>query len=154
MVDTDNKLPELDVGHLSSQLSSCTVGREIHLFKTLDSTMDEAKRMAEDGALEGAVVIAEEQTVGRGRFKRSWISEPGKDLLFSVVFRPDAAGAPYINMAAALSVCSTVGGATGLGYCNKVAQRRETGRAQGFGDSCREHGVTREYRVHRSRRGS
>ena len=76
--------------------------------------MDEAKRMAENGASEGAVVIAEEQTLGRGRFDRSWVSEPGKDLLFSVVFRPDAAQAPYINMAAALSVCSTVGQATGL----------------------------------------
>ena len=114
MVDADNKLPELDVDRLSSQLSGCTVGREIHLFQTLKSTMDEAKRMAEDGALEGTVVIAEEQTVGRGRFDRSWVSEPGKDLLFSVVFRPDATQAPYINMAAALSVCSTVGQATGL----------------------------------------
>ena len=38
----------------------------------------------------------------------------GKDLLFSVVFRPEAAQAPYINMAAALTVCSTVGHATGL----------------------------------------
>ena len=114
MVDADDKLPELDVNRLSSQLSGCAVGCEIHLFKTLRSTMDEAKRMAENGASEGAVVIAEEQTAGRGRFDRSWVSEPGKDLLFSVVFRPDAAQAPYINMAAALSVCSTVGQATGL----------------------------------------
>ena len=114
MVDADNKLPELDGDRLSSQLRGCTVGREIHLFKTLRSTMDEAKRLAEDGSLEGAVVIAEEQTAGRGRFERSWMSEPGKDLLFSVVFRPDAAQAPYINMAAALTVCKTVGEETGL----------------------------------------
>ena len=114
MVDADNKLSELDVDRLSSQLSGCTVGREIHLLKTLESTMDEAKRLAENGVSEGTVVIAEEQTVGRGRFDRSWVSEPGKDLLLSVAFRPDAAQAPYINMAAALSVCSTVGQATGL----------------------------------------
>ena len=114
MVDADNKLPELDVDRLSSQLSGCTLGCEIHLFKTFESTMDEARRMAEDGVSEGTVVIAEEQTAGRGRFDRSWMSEPGKDLLFSVVFRPDAAQVPYINMAAALSICSTVGQATGL----------------------------------------
>jgi len=114
MVDADNNRRELDVDRLSSQLSGCIVGREIHFFKALGSTMDEAKRMAEDRASEGAVVIAEEQTTGRGRFDRSWVSEPGKDLLFSVVFRPDAVQAPYINMAAALSVCSTVGQATGL----------------------------------------
>ena len=114
MVDADDKLPELDLDRLSSQLGGWAVGREIHLFKTLESTMDEAKRMAEGGAPEGAVVIAEEQTAGRGRFDRSWMSEPGKDLLFSVVFRPDAAQAPHVNMAAALSVCSAVGHATGL----------------------------------------
>ena len=114
MVDADNKLPELDVDRLSCQLSGCTVGREIHLFKTLKSTMDEAKRMAENGVSEGAVVIAEKQTVGRGRFNRSWVSVLGKDLLFSVVFRPDGAQASYINMAAALSVCSTVDQTTGL----------------------------------------
>ena len=114
MVDADNTLPELDVDRLSSQLSGCAVGREIHLFKTLESTMDEAKRMAEGGAPEGTVVIAEEQKAGRGRFDRSWVSDPGKDLLFSVVFRPDAAQAPHVNMAAALSVCSTVSNATGL----------------------------------------
>ena len=114
MVDADNKLPELDVDRLSSQLSGCTVGREIYLHETLKSTMDEVKRLAENGVSEGTVVIAEEQTVGRGRFDRSWVSEPGKDLLFSVVFRPDVAQAPYINMAAALSICSTVGQATGL----------------------------------------
>ena len=90
------------------------IGRDIHLFQTLESTMDEAKRLAEGGAAEGTVVIAEEQTAGRGRFDRSWMSEPGNDLLFSVVFRPDAAQAPYINMAAALSVRSAVSEMTGL----------------------------------------
>ena len=84
------------------------------MFETLDSTMDDAKRLAEGGAAEGTVVLAEEQTAGRGRFDRSWMSDRGKDLLFSVVFRPDAAHGPYINMAAALSVCLTVGHATGL----------------------------------------
>ena len=76
--------------------------------------MDDAKRLAEGGAAEGTVVIAEEQTAGRGRFDRSWMSAPGEDLLFSVVFRPEVVQAPYINMAAALSVRSTVGHATGL----------------------------------------
>ncbi len=90
------------------------IGRDIHLFQTLESTMDEAKRLAEGGAAEGTVVIAEEQTTGRGRFDRSWMSVPGKDLLFSVVFRPEAAQAPYINMAAALSVRLAVSEMTGL----------------------------------------
>ena len=104
----------LEIKHITSQLAGCIVGRDIYRRESLESTMDEAKRLAENGAPEGAVVIAEEQTAGRGRFDRSWISEPRKDLLFSVVFRPGVVQAPYINMAAALSVRSTVGHATGL----------------------------------------
>ena len=114
MVYPETCLPELDVERLSSKLTCCVVGREIHLYEELESTMDEAKGMAEDGAPEGAVVIAEAQTSGRGRFDRTWISAPGKDLVFSVVFRPDAAQAPYINMAAALSVRTVVADVTGL----------------------------------------
>ena len=107
-------MSDLQIKRITSRLAGCIVGCEVHLFETLESTMDEAKRLAERGAPEGTVVIAEEQTAGRGRFDRSWMSAPGEDLLFSVVFRPGVVQAPYINMAAALSVCSTVGHATGL----------------------------------------
>ena len=107
-------MSELEINRITSQLAGCTVGCDVRLFETLDSTMDDAKRLAEGGAAEGTVVLAEEQTAGRGRFDRSWMSVPGEDLLFSVVFRPDVVQAPYINMAAALSVRSTVGHATGL----------------------------------------
>ena len=107
-------MSDLDLKHVLRGLRNCTVGHDIRLHQTLESTMDEAKNLAERGAPEGTVVIAEEQRAGRGRFERSWVSEPGKDLLFSVVFRPTAAQAPYVNMAAALAVRTTVGEATGL----------------------------------------
>ena len=107
-------MPGLEIKRIASQLAGCIVGQDVHLFDRLESTMAAAKRLAENGAHEGTVVLTDEQTAGRGRFDRSWISEPGKDLLFSVVFRPDVVQAPYINMAAALSVCTVVGEATGL----------------------------------------
>ena len=107
-------MSDLDLKRIERGLHDCALGHDIHLHDTLESTMDEAKRMAERGAPEGTVVIAEEQRTGRGRFERSWVSEPGKDLLFSVVFRPTATQAPYVNMAAALAVWTTVGGETGL----------------------------------------
>lgn len=108
------QMSDLEIKRIASRLVGCTIGHQFHLFETLESTMDKAKKFAEDGAPEGTVVITEEQTAGRGRFDRSWISDSRKDLLFSVVFRPDTVQAPYINMAAALSVCSTVGKSTGL----------------------------------------
>ncbi len=107
-------MSDLDLKRIERGLRDCTVGHDIHLHNTLESTMDEARGLAERGAPEGTVVIAEEQRAGRGRFERSWVSEPGKDLLFSVVFRPTAAQAPYVNMAAALAVWTAVGEATGL----------------------------------------
>ncbi len=107
-------MSDLDLKRIERGLRDCAVGQDIHLHDTLESTMDEAKSLAERGATEGTVVIAEEQRAGRGRFERSWVSEPGKDLLFSVVFRPTAAQAPYVNMAAALAVWTTVGETTGL----------------------------------------
>ena len=107
-------MSHLDLKRIERGLRDCAVGHDIHLHDTLESTMDEAKSLAEHGAAEGTVVIAEEQRAGRGRFERSWVSEPGKDLLFSVVFRPTAAQAPYVNMAAALAVRATVSEHTGL----------------------------------------
>ena len=107
-------MSDLDIKRIKHGLTNCIVGRDIFPYESLASTMDAAKKLAEEGAVEGTVALAEEQTAGRGRFERSWMSAPEKDLLFSVVFRPEATHAPYLNMAAALSVCSTVGHATGL----------------------------------------
>ena len=107
-------MSDLDLKRIERGLNDRTVGHDIHLHETLESTMDEAKSLAEQGAAEGTVVIADQQKAGRGRFDRSWVSEPGKDLLLSVVFRPDAREATYVNMAAALAVRAAVGEATGL----------------------------------------
>ncbi len=63
-------------------------GAKIHFFETIGSTNDEARRLAEAGAVEGTIVAADEQTVGRGRFDRVWEAPPGSGLLLSVIFRP------------------------------------------------------------------
>ncbi len=107
-------MTDLDIERIASGLAGCIIGNNVLLFDTLDSTMNEAKRQAEDGAPEGTLVIADEQSEGRGRFARPWISPPGKDLMFSVVLKPDAAQMPYVNMAAALSICSTVAAVAGI----------------------------------------
>ena len=64
--------------------------RLVRLAET-PSTNDVATRLATDGAAEGTVVIADEQTRGRGRLGRVWHSPPGSGLYMSVVFRPSDA---------------------------------------------------------------
>ncbi len=60
------------------------------------STHDVLRDLAEDGAPEGTVVLAEEQTAGRGRLGRRWLSTPGGSLLLSMLFRPPE---PFLHYA-------------------------------------------------------
>jgi len=57
-------------------LSTNEIGRKLHGYAELESTNDEAHRLAEAGAEHGEVVVAELQTKGRGRRGRSWFSPP------------------------------------------------------------------------------
>lgn len=65
------------------------IGTTIHRFEKVESTNDIAKKLAEEGASEGTVVVASEQTKGRGSRGRVWLSPPGANLLVSVIFRPN-----------------------------------------------------------------
>jgi BirA family biotin operon repressor/biotin-[acetyl-CoA-carboxylase] ligase len=61
------------------------------------STNDDAAHWAQEGAAEGAWVVADEQTAGRGRRGRTWQSPAGAGLYLSLVFRPAAASGPVSN---------------------------------------------------------
>ena len=99
---------DLDIPALEAALAQRIIGRRIHHYDLIGSTMDEARRLASEGAPEGTVVIAEEQTAGRGRFNRAWVSPRGENLSFSVILTPPASRLPYMNMAATLAVARTV----------------------------------------------
>lgn len=58
-------------------------------YDTLESTNTEAARQARLGADEGLCIVADEQTAGRGRYGRTWVSEKGSGLYFSIVLRPE-----------------------------------------------------------------
>ena len=71
------------------ELETSWCGRDLQVEDTVSSTNDTARRRALDGAPEGAVVVAETQTAGRGRRGRAWWQSPrGEDLLFSLILRP------------------------------------------------------------------
>ena len=86
----------------------------IHRFETCSSTNDVAKEMALRGAPEGTVVVADEQTAGRGTKGRSWHSPKGKGLSLSVVLRPASAKLSLLPLAAGLAVREAVERSHGL----------------------------------------
>jgi BirA family biotin operon repressor/biotin-[acetyl-CoA-carboxylase] ligase len=65
-----------------------TIGTKIHRVSTCPSTNDLAKELAREGSAEGTVVVAEEQTGGRGTKGRSWHSPRGRGLYASVILKP------------------------------------------------------------------
>jgi len=75
--------------------------------------MDEAARLGQEEAEEGAVVVAEKQSAGRGRQGRSWVSQPG-NLLVSVLFRPTLETLPFINIIGGIAAARSVRKVTGL----------------------------------------
>ena len=98
---------------LRAGLYTRTVGRRIVYFRRLSSTMDEAVRLAREGAEEGTTIVAGEQTAGRGRFQRSWVSQPG-NLYLSVVLRPSIQALQYLSILSCVAVVRTIRKTTGL----------------------------------------
>lgn len=64
------------------------IGHDIHYFNEVDSTNEVAKYLAEEGAEDGTVVVAEIQNKGKGRRGKTWISPPG-GIWMSVILRPE-----------------------------------------------------------------
>jgi BirA family biotin operon repressor/biotin-[acetyl-CoA-carboxylase] ligase len=78
----------LSMAHVTDRTAGSAFGRSYRYYDEIESTNVEAKALANRGAPEGTVVIAEAQTAGRGRLGRRWTSPAGKGLLFSALLRP------------------------------------------------------------------
>jgi len=101
---------------LKQRLKGSLFGKRIfHFFKT-DSTNRVARELGHAGEPEGAVVIAEEQTAGRGRVGRAWHSQRAAGIYVTLLLRPKLAPvqAPLLTMMAGLSAHSAVQALTGL----------------------------------------
>jgi BirA family biotin operon repressor/biotin-[acetyl-CoA-carboxylase] ligase len=90
--------------------------RHIEWHAVIGSTMTLASRLAASGAASGTVVGAEEQTAGQGRHGRTWHSEPGSGLYFSVILRHQFTPAtlPVVTLALGLAVSDAIHQATDL----------------------------------------
>lgn len=100
----------LQLQQVRDGLTTRRVGTNLHYFSEIDSTNSYARRLAEQGAGAGEVIIAEAQTRGRGRLGRSWISPPFVNLYFSVILRPrlPPVHAPQLTLMAAVALADTI----------------------------------------------
>lgn len=93
------------------QLKEKYQDREVVVYKSIDSTNQEVKRRALDGAKEGLVVLSEEQTAGKGRRGRSFYSPAGTGIYMSVLFHPSeekTKDVVLITTAASVAVCRAI----------------------------------------------
>lgn len=101
---------------LSQLLTTQSFGKPLHFFPTIDSTNTYAVKLAHQGASEGTTIIADEQTGGKGRLGRTWVSPPGVNLYLSLILRPPVSTgiAPQINLLAAVAVAEAIVQVCGL----------------------------------------
>jgi BirA family biotin operon repressor/biotin-[acetyl-CoA-carboxylase] ligase len=92
---------------LKKTLSKLNVGG-LRYFDSIGSTNDEALAWAADGADDLSIVIADEQTQGRGRLNRKWFTPKGSALAFSLILRPSERQHPHLSRTVGLAALSIV----------------------------------------------
>ena len=97
-------------------LKTQQLGQHVVYFDTVGSTMDEAFERARQGAPEGELVIAENQTEGRGRLGRSWVSPKEKGIYFSLILRPalKPAEVARLTLLAGVALAEAISETTGV----------------------------------------
>ena len=88
----------------------------IHCYDCIPSTNDLAKTMAKEGAPDGTVILAAQQTAGRGRMGRSFHAPQGLGIYFSLILRPQCAPEQLLHLtcATAVAMCDAVESCTGF----------------------------------------
>ncbi|HUV52370.1 MAG TPA: biotin--[acetyl-CoA-carboxylase] ligase [Dehalococcoidia bacterium] len=98
---------------VSGRLTTGFVGRNFLYYPSVSSTMDVARKVAKEGAKEGTVIVAEEQTIGRARLGRAWINPPGV-LAVSIILSPEMGQLIRLSMIGSLATSRCIEKATGL----------------------------------------
>jgi BirA family transcriptional regulator, biotin operon repressor / biotin---[acetyl-CoA-carboxylase] ligase len=107
---------ELTTEAISRGLDTRLIARRVFYLEQVTSTNNLARQHAEAGEPEGTLVIADEQTAGRGRLGRSWIAPARSSILLSLILRPtlEPSQIARVTMAVSLATCDGIRYATGL----------------------------------------
>ena len=95
---------------LEGLLGTSRIGRSVIVHDVTGSTNSDALEASRQGAADGTVVMAEEQTAGRGRLGRTWESARSVNLYCSLLLRPEIvpAAAPQLSLVAGVAVCEAL----------------------------------------------
>ncbi|KTB48701.1 biotin--[acetyl-CoA-carboxylase] ligase [Dehalogenimonas alkenigignens] len=104
---------KLDYRSVEDALSGCRWSKHILTYERIGSTMDRSRELAHKGAPEGTLVVAAEQTEGRGRLSRAWVSPVGS-LSLSLLLHPSSEQLPYLTMLAGLAAAEAIEAAAPL----------------------------------------
>ena len=106
----ENHSDVLTAGGIISNLSENSLIKKVICLEKVDSTNNYAKKIALEGAPEGTLIVANQQTAGRGRRGHSFISPAGTGLYMTIILRPNVETPKFqmITIAAAVSVCLSI----------------------------------------------
>lgn len=101
---------------LKQALQGRKLGQPLYFYEETDSTNDRIRELAADGAPEGTLAIAEQQTAGRGRRGRAWEAPAGTGIWMSLLLRPNIlpAQASVLTLLAGLAISEAIEQETGL----------------------------------------
>lgn len=97
-----------DTAHFDLLLRTAWLARNVEYFQSVETTMTIARELAALGAPTGTLVLAEEQTAGRGRRGRSFASPPGENLYFTLILRLSRQMVRALPLALPLAVCEGI----------------------------------------------
>ena len=100
----------LDRALVERRLRTRYLGRNLLYLQTTSSTQDVARAEAEAGGPVGTAVLAEEQTAGRGRLGRAWVSPAGKNIYVTLVMRPPAPKLRVLSIVSPLAIAEALEG--------------------------------------------
>jgi BirA family biotin operon repressor/biotin-[acetyl-CoA-carboxylase] ligase len=103
----------LSANTIMEGLETRFIGRKVLYYPSVTSTNEIAKQEARRGAIEGTVIVTGEQTRGRGRLKRAWLTPEG-NIALSIILYPDISYLPSVIMLASLAVVYSIEEVTGL----------------------------------------
>jgi BirA family biotin operon repressor/biotin-[acetyl-CoA-carboxylase] ligase len=110
----------MDGERLQSMLPVRGLGQVFHFFESIGSTNDFAKELAQGDAPHGTLVVADEQTAGKGRGEKRWLTRKGCGLALSVILRPEPSMRDKIGIAGCMAALAVLEGMAKEGLAPEI----------------------------------